>query len=235
MIYKKFSQVIKKLINNKNIMIFDVGANRGQSIDYFKKIYPTSIIHSFEPVKEEYQKLIHNYKSKSIFLNNEGVADSNKLLKLYTTKGTAHSSFLKISPNTPWLKKRARYWNTISKNFIIKVEKIKMITLDEYCKKKNISGIDILKIDTEGFEDRVLQGAKKLLNNNKIKLIMTEIKLDKTHGKPNSFFDIEKYLVKNNFRAYALEILGNGFASRLNDSFGCDILYFNENFKKPNT
>ena len=67
MIYKKFSQVIKKLINNKNIMIFDVGANRGQSIDYFKKIYPTSIIHSFEPVKEEYQKLIHNYKSKSIF------------------------------------------------------------------------------------------------------------------------------------------------------------------------
>ena len=141
MIYKKFSQFIKELINNKNIMIFDVGANRGQSIDYFKKIYPTSIIHSFEPVKEEYQKLIHNYKSKSIFLNNEGVGDSNKLLEFYTTKGTAHSSFLKTSPNTPWLKKIARHWNTISKNFIIKVKKIKMIALDEYCKKKNISGL----------------------------------------------------------------------------------------------
>lgn len=233
MMYKNFLQVIKKLVKKKikKNIIFDVGANRGQSINFFKKIYPTSIIHAFEPVKVEYQKLTHNYKSKSIFLNNCGVGDSNKLLEFFTTKGTAHSSFLKVTPNTPWLKKRARYWNTINRKFTISSKKVKMVTLDKYCLVKKIKFIDILKIDVEGFEDRVLRGAKTLLNNNRIKLIIIEIKMDNTHGKPNSFYDIEKYLAKNNFRLYALEVLGNGFISRLNDNFGCDAIYFNENLK----
>ena len=40
-------------------------------------------------------------------------------------------------------------------------------TLDKYAKKNNINRIDILKIDTQGYEDKVLQGAEKyLLQNN---------------------------------------------------------------------
>jgi len=47
---KTFNQTYKD--NIKNPIIFDVGANEGQSIKRFKSIFPKSIIHSFEPIKE---------------------------------------------------------------------------------------------------------------------------------------------------------------------------------------
>ena len=43
-----------------NPLIFDIGANRGQSIDRFKKIFKNPIIHSFEPNPDEFKKLKKN-------------------------------------------------------------------------------------------------------------------------------------------------------------------------------
>ena len=39
---------------------------------------------------------------------------------------------------------------------------VKAVTLDKFCKDNSISFIDILKIDTEGFEANVLRGAQKI-------------------------------------------------------------------------
>ena len=44
----------------KNPLIIDVGANEGQSIDRFKKIFKNPIIHSFEPNPDEFKKLKKN-------------------------------------------------------------------------------------------------------------------------------------------------------------------------------
>lgn len=51
---------------------------------------------------------------------------------------------------------------------------IELTTLDSLAKKYKLSEIDILKIDTEGHELQVLQGAKKLLASNKIHIILFE-------------------------------------------------------------
>ena len=48
-------------------------------------------------------------------------------------------------------------------------------TLDDFCLEKKINNIDVLKTDTEGNELNVLKGAKKLLEQNKINIIYTEI------------------------------------------------------------
>ena len=51
--YPKLKSFYKKAYNNllpKNLVtIFDVGANKGQSIDFFCKIFQNPIIHAFEP------------------------------------------------------------------------------------------------------------------------------------------------------------------------------------------
>ena len=52
---------------------------------------------------------------------------------------------------------------------------VKCQTLDTYCELNNISQIDFIKIDVEGAEKYIFEGATKLLENNQIKCGVFEI------------------------------------------------------------
>ena len=79
---------------------------------------------------------------------------------------------------------------------------IKIKTLNDYCNSHKISNIDILKIDTQGYEKKILIGANKILD--KIKFIEVEIMLDDVYKKKLSFFDIESIL-NNKFKLVGLK------------------------------
>ena len=61
--------------------------------------------------------------------------------------------------------------------------------------------IDIIKIDTQGYEDKVLIGCKKMIEEKKIKFIELEIILSDIYDKTLSISDIESQL-KNNYRLF---------------------------------
>ena len=44
-----------------------------------------------------------------------------------------------------------------------------MVTIDQIFKNLGLNKIDILKIDTQGFEDKVLEGCRNLLKIRKLK------------------------------------------------------------------
>ena len=46
--------------------------------------------------------------------------------------------------------------------FVTKKENVKITTIDNYCLDKKIDKIDLLKIDTQGYEDKVLEGILRL-------------------------------------------------------------------------
>ena len=93
-----------------------------------------------------------------------------------------------------------------------------------------INRIDILKIDTQGYEDKVLQGSQETLKFNQVRSIITEIMFDSVYGKYLSFSDIEKYLLPNNFRMVGIDLVNNNLFSGL--VFDADVYYFNKNFYK---
>lgn len=74
-------------------------------------------------------------------------------------------------------------------------------TLDNYCLQNNISKIDILKIDVQGFEAEVLLGASRLLADSLIDMLIIEVTFDDYYKHSTSFYDIESILLK---RLYAL-------------------------------
>ena len=47
-----FDEILQRRLLN-NPIIFDVGANQGQSIERFSKLFSNFTIHSFEPIAEE--------------------------------------------------------------------------------------------------------------------------------------------------------------------------------------
>ena len=70
----------KKFNPFDDLIIFDIGANNGQSINRFRSIFRNSIIHSFEPDENCFRDLDKNYKNdKKVYLND--FALSNEIEK----------------------------------------------------------------------------------------------------------------------------------------------------------
>ncbi len=189
---------IYKSIFNKKITIFDVGANKGQSIERFKKIFPHASIHAFEPIRNEYENLVKKYSlDKSITINNFAFGEEKYLKEINLAKRSGISSFNNFNKKHKWLKIRSEQYNTEIENFLEGKEEVQVDTLDNYCSINNIERIDILKIDTQGYEDLVLAGAKETLKKDIISAIELEIIFDNTYDKFLTFSDIEKYLIQN--------------------------------------
>lgn len=65
----------------------------------------------------------------------------------------------------------------------------------------------------------------------KIRLIETELMFDNVYKKRLNFYDIEKYIIKHNFRLLAIEPLN--FSNLLEGYMFCvDAIYFNEKIYK---
>ena len=200
----------KSLITKSEPIIFDVGANKGQSIIRYKKLFQNPIIHSFEPNIDEVKILEQKYiNDKNLYLNNVAVGDKKGNLEFNINAITGHSSFKNLIPNTSWIKKRSNQIKIDDKNYTAKKVNAEIITLDDYVNEKNLTKIDILKIDTQGFEDKVLLGAQNLLKNNRIKFIQLELIFSEIYESPLQIYDVEKTLIPNNYKLFGISKSGS--------------------------
>lgn len=133
-------EVFKKLPKLK--VIFDVGA-RADS-DYLE-LRPKAEIHLFEPNKEFFAELKINSKGKAK-LNNYGLGD----IKDEAIYNPGLQAFDK-----------GEAWNLNGATCLLPPLQIE--TLDWYVKENNIDHIDFLKIDTEGYDYKVLIGGRSIL------------------------------------------------------------------------
>jgi len=206
----EFDNVYSFVVNKKNPVIFDVGANAGQSIVRYKRLFPNSIIHSFEPLENEYNNLLLKYKNdNSVIINNFALGEKIEKKDFYISVIRTNSSFQKTkSKAAEFYLENFMKTNKIDPKteYVTKIKKVEVQTLDSYCERNNINTVDILKIDTPGHEDKVIAGCTNLLSvKTGINIIETDIIFDKVFERSISFFDIEQYIIKNNFKMIALK------------------------------
>jgi FkbM family methyltransferase len=237
--FDKFGYEIKKLNKNKlnfddiyqkffrgDLTIFDVGANKGQSIERFKKIFPNATIHAFEPIEKEFSFLKKTYEDKKdIIINNMALGEKTYEKKLNLSKRTGVSSFNNFNLDHKWIKVRSKQYNTNVEGFLEGDQLVNVVTLDEYCLSHNINKIDILKVDTQGYEDQVLAGSVQTIKNDIIKAIELEIIFDDTYDKYLTFSDLEKYLLPS-FRFCGIKNYNQNLFEGIN--FFAEILYLNK-------
>ena len=218
------------LLKNKipeNPVIFDVGGNKGQSIERFLNIFKDPEIHSFEPIKSEFDVMVKKFEGKNnVILNNFAIGEKKGIKEFNITAKTGNSSFNNINKKSKWLKVRSKQFNTNEEDYVVAKEKIKLETIDNYTKEKKIKRIDLIKIDTQGYEDKVLEGGMSVLKKGHIGAIVTEIMFDDCYDKYFSFSDIEKYLIPNNFRMVGIDLSNNNLFSGL--VFFADVYYLNK-------
>ncbi len=183
--------------NNQSPIIIDLGANVGDSILYFKNLYKDSIIYGFEPNPTAYKLLEKNVQEnnlKNVTVFNEAVGIQEEVLKLYDdSSDMALISSLSKSFVDKWFEEKNINKDEL-KNYEVLVKK-----LSGYDFFKRATFIDLLKIDIEGSETKVLKEIAQQLH--KINRIILEFHLT-PDMQENSFDEACKILKDNNFNIF---------------------------------
>lgn len=179
-------------------LIFDVGANTGQTVEWLRNFLPHATIYSFEPVSSSFAELKQNLSfDKNTVLEQLAMGDTveKKSIKLFDEYSTLNS-----------LKEELMNHGANAKE-----EEIRVSTIDQYCTEKGISKIDLLKIDTEGYELKVLKGAENMLTNNRIAMIYCEVGFQGNNDRNTGFSELCKWLDKKEYYFFGLYQLDSDF------------------------
>lgn len=139
--HQRLLRIANIKIGNGGVII-DVGANVGIFSKLSRDLYPRASIYSIEPIVNTFECLRKNFE-KDLNTHIFNIALGNAKGKQRMSFNNQNSEISKID----------------AKGNIV----VNMQSLDEFIRINRIKKIDLLKIDTEGFEDKVLLGAKEAL------------------------------------------------------------------------
>lgn len=153
-----------------NVVIFDIGANTGQTARKLRKFFPNAEVFSFEPSKDTYSILRKNTGNLDIKCFNFGFGSDIGVKKLFIYESSGLNSVL-LGERNP-----------------IAVEEIEINTVNKFCKQRKINDLFLLKTDTEGYDIEVLLGSSDLLSQKRIKFIMCEVEFEISGRGPHTKF-----------------------------------------------
>ena len=195
---KRLKKIFKE--ESRELCVFDVGASKGLFIDLLiKNLDGTDyFIHAFEPSKDSIEGLEKKYyQDPRIIINPFALGSMKENKKLFFNKsGSTLSSFSK--------RRLDHLGISFDKSEIVQVE-----TLDNYCLNNQIDYIDLLKLDVEGYELDVLNGAAQCLSDRKIKTISFEFGGCNIDSK--TFFQDFFYFLKKNGYNEIFRITPSGY------------------------
>jgi len=199
---KKIINFFKKKLNNKPLIVIDVGAHIGETIRLFNKNFNVENILAFEANPIVFKKLEKkikkiNHKNK-INLFNLGLGDKEEKKDLSIFNDSSSSTYNLIDVKTDYYKRKKKFLSLFSKNILDKKISTNVLPLSKVNEMYELKNVDILKIDTEGYELNILKGIYKN-HFDKIKYIYFEHHYDLMIKKNYKYSDIKIFLNKNNF------------------------------------
>ncbi len=154
---QKGANLLKALTFHEIDLIFDLGANTGQFAQHLFEIGYEGRIVSFEPVAAAYEQLLSNSQPCHNWTIAERCAlgDRNDKTNIRIAKDAKKSSILPALPT---------YLEVSANAAQIDTETVPMVTFAEcYPQYRGKAKAPMLKINVQGFEDRVLAGATAVL------------------------------------------------------------------------
>jgi FkbM family methyltransferase len=157
---------IKRLSETWNYPInkfFDVGANEGQTALNARRVFPHAEIFSFEPHPTTYSALISKLAHRTNFsCLNLALGSQSGEFEMFEYESSVLNSMV---PDAHFAVRFGTEGRRVP---------VQCTTLDGFCSENSIDALDVLKIDTEGFELEVLRGGSRMLQRRAIKFIFVE-------------------------------------------------------------
>ena len=147
-------------------VVFDVGANAGQTCRELLEAFPQARIAAFEPHPDTMSRFRSAVTDPRVTAHQLALADTTGDVTLYEYGNRAGGSMLNsLVPD-------ARFPRQFG--YEPRIRAVPSTTLDRFCETTNVDRIDLLKIDTEGSELAVLKGAERMLEQRRVRFIYVE-------------------------------------------------------------
>ncbi len=142
-------------------VIFDVGANIGQTAVAFCEWFPHAKVHCFEPSPPSFAKLEHNMAGLSVACHKLALSDESGRVKVKLINDDPACTVNSLDNLASGKDNSNAVWFDVD-------------TLPAFMQRNGIPTIHILKIDTEGRDLQILKGAEPLLASGAIWNIVVE-------------------------------------------------------------
>ena len=163
-----FESLNKRWLANATIKtIIDVGANTGQFARAIHEVLPEAYIYSFEPLSDVFKELQAAMRNvKKFQAINTALAETNGEQVFYRSAWSPSSSLLPMNQlhkeNFPFTAEESK-------------ETVAIRRLDDYISELSFEDEILVKLDVQGYEDKVIDGGKCLLQRTKVVIVETSM------------------------------------------------------------
>ncbi len=173
-------------------IVFDIGANVGQSSKLYLEKFPYAHIYCFEPVSDTFSQLQNNLKgSKRVDCYQLAFGSAKGRGKMVLQGPSDEFFMINESKQLPI-------------NNSVLTELVDIDAIDEFCHTKGIDRINYLKIDTEGGDLEVLKGAMNMLTEQRIDCVQVEAGMNPTNNRHVPLESLKKYLESHKYFLFGI-------------------------------
>jgi FkbM family methyltransferase len=145
---------------NDQPVVFDVGFHDGASTNEILRARPKAQVTCFDPSRFALQCYKKSFASDGrIAFENQGLSSEPAELEFYDYQNMSNS----LAPRNKEMRGQTPT-----------VYKVPVTTIDTFCVERGIDRINLIKIDAEGYDLSVLEGARKLFSKQGVDLFMFE-------------------------------------------------------------
>jgi FkbM family methyltransferase len=151
----------------RSAVCVDAGAHDGHFVDFLLESLNEPMVHAFEPAPGPFARLKSRHgKTPGITLVNAGLGRQPGRIEFNIYDNQTLNSFLPMLPAGA---------STLGDAKLVETLSVPVFSLDSYAASSDIAHIDLLKIDTQGYELQILEGAGRLLSEGKVGTVLVEI------------------------------------------------------------
>ena len=168
--------------------IFDVGANVGQSALDFSRTFPEATIWSFEPFEAPFRELVRATVGKRVRCFKLALGSEPGTASVVPDPQSTDSTIVAAADAEP----------------DDRVEAVEVTTLDHFTEEHAVDHVDLLKVDTEGFDLEVLKGAERCLRSHAVSFVEVEAGMNPENRKHVPFELVKSFLEEHGYVLFAV-------------------------------
>lgn len=171
-------------------VVFDVGANKGQSLRRLRQAFPSASIECFEPIGIAYDQLSEVARGDArVRCHKLGFSNEPRTATMVKQGNTATHYVVEVGDEPPG---------------DAALETVTLRTLDDFCAEHSISTVGYLKIDAEGSDLDVLRGGERMLREQRVDVVEVEAGMNPDNARQVSFEALKLHLEQTGYLLFGI-------------------------------